>query len=169
VTTGEIKFNNITDTAEKITAAGLQNSSAKLFPPGTLLMAMYGQGKTRGQVAKLGIEAATNQACAAILFHDGYDPDFYFHFLVSQYMAIRELGNAGTQQNLSGGILKSLEVPVPPLEEQRQIAQILTTADREVCVLGEQVRLLKEEKAALMAGLLTGKRRVRLPHTEVSV
>lgn len=48
VTTGEIQFNTITDTAEKITEAGLKNSSAKLFPPGTLLMAMYGQGKTRG-------------------------------------------------------------------------------------------------------------------------
>lgn len=50
VTTGEIQFNTITDTVEKITAAGLQNSSAKLFPPGTLLMAMYGQGKTRGRL-----------------------------------------------------------------------------------------------------------------------
>ena len=74
VTTGEIRFNTITDTFEKITPAGLKNSSAKLFPPGTLLMAMYGQGKTRGQVAKLAIEAATNQACAAILLEDGQDP-----------------------------------------------------------------------------------------------
>ena len=99
VTTGEIQFNTITDTAEKITREALKNSSARLFPPGTLLMAMYGQGKTRGQVAKLGIEAATNQACAAILLGDGHDLDFYFQYLSSQYAALRNLGNAGTQQN----------------------------------------------------------------------
>ena len=104
VTTGEIQFNTITGSNERITEAGLKNSSAKLFPPGTLLMAMYGQGKTRGQVAKLGIEAATNQACAAILLHDGHDPAFFLHYLASQYDPIRELGNAGTQQNLNGGI-----------------------------------------------------------------
>ena len=68
VTTGEIAFKEITMTGQKITEAGLNGSSARLFPRGTILMAMYGQGKTRGQVAKLGIEASTNQACAAIIF-----------------------------------------------------------------------------------------------------
>ncbi len=132
VTTGEIQFNTITSTTEKITEAGLQNSSAKRFPPGTLLMAMYGQGKTRGQVAKLGIEATTNQACAAILLQDGHVTDFYFQYLSSQYEAIRELGNAGTQQNLSGGILKSVPVPVPPTNEQRRIAHFLSTWDQAI-------------------------------------
>lgn len=65
VTTGEIQFNTVTDTFKKVTAAVLRNSAAKVFPTGTLLMAMYGQGKTRGQVAKLSIEAAPNQASAA--------------------------------------------------------------------------------------------------------
>ena len=132
VTTSEIQFNTITDTTEKITEAGLKNSSAKLFPPGTLLMAMYGQGKTRGQVATLGIEAATNQACAAILLHDGHDPGFYFQYLSANYQAIRELGNAGTQQNLSGGILKEVDVPVPPVPEQQVVARVLSTWDRAI-------------------------------------
>lgn len=132
VTTGEIQFNTITDTVEKITAAGLQNSAAKLFPPGTLLMAMYGQGKTRGQVAKLGIEAATNQACAAIQLREKHDGDFYFQYLSSQYEELRELGNAGTQKNLNGGIIKSIEVPIPPYGEQRRIAQILSTWDQAI-------------------------------------
>ena len=61
VTTAEVKFKVIEDTSEKITEEGLANSSAKLFPVDTILMAMYGQGKTRGQVAKLGIKASTNQ------------------------------------------------------------------------------------------------------------
>jgi len=61
VTTAEVKLGVITDTNQKITEEGLKNSSAKLFPKETILMAMYGQGKTRGQVAKLGIEALRHQ------------------------------------------------------------------------------------------------------------
>lgn len=113
VTTAEVQFKTIIDTAEKITVDGLNNSSAKLFPRNTILMAMYGQGKTRGQVAKLGIEATTNQACAAILLKEGYEVDYYYQFLISQYEHIREISNSGGQKNLSATIVKSIEVPVP--------------------------------------------------------
>ncbi len=159
VTTGEIQFNTIADTAEKITSDGLRNSSAKLFPPGTLLMAMYGQGKTRGQVAKLGIEAATNQACAAILLHEGHDVEFYFQCLSSQYGEIRELGNAGTQNNLSGGILKGFPVLVPPHSEQRRIADILSTWDQGIAAaerLATKSRAVVEDLGSV---LLAGQRR----------
>lgn len=132
VTTGEIQFNTITSSAERITAAGLQNSSAKLFPPGTLLMAMYGQGKTRGQVAKLGIEAATNQNSAAILLNDGHDPDFYFQFLWSQYDTIRDFGHSGGVSHLNVGLLKQIGVPVPPAGEQRRIAAMLSMWDQSI-------------------------------------
>lgn len=159
VTTGEIQFNTITDTVEKITAAGLQNSSAKLFPPGTLLMAMYGQGKTRGQVAKLSIEAATNQACAAIQLQDKHDADFYFQYLTSQYEQLRELGNAGTQKNLNGGIIKRLDVPVPPYGEQRRIAQILTTWDQAIATTEQLLSNSQRCCRDLMASMLSGHRR----------
>ncbi|MCC8445948.1 restriction endonuclease subunit S [Xanthomonas translucens] len=132
VTTGEIQFNTIVDTTEKITVAGLQNSSAKLFPPGTLLMAMYGQGKTRGQLAKLGIEATTNQNSAAILLNDGHEPDFYFHYLSSQYENIRDFGQAGGISHLNAGLLKQIPVPVAPVTEQRRIAYILSTWDQAI-------------------------------------
>ena len=151
VTTGEIQFNTITDTVEKITEAGLKNSSARLFTPGTLLMAMYGQGKTRGQVAKLAIEASTNQACAAILLHDGHDPDFFFHYLSAQYEALRKLGNAGTQQNLSGGILKEVDILVPPIEEQRQIARILNTWGDAVSTMEASLANRRVQWQALLA------------------
>lgn len=161
VTTGEIQFNTITDTVERITAAGLQNSSAKLFPPGTLLMAMYGQGKTRGQVAKLSIEAATNQACAAIQLRDKHDVDFYFQYLTSQYEELRELGNAGTQKNLNGGIIKGLDVPVPPYGEQRRIAQILSTWDQAIAAAERLLDNSLKRNRGLARDLLRGKTRFK--------
>ncbi|ELX1519917.1 MULTISPECIES: restriction endonuclease subunit S [Enterobacteriaceae] len=160
VTTAEVQFKIIEDTVEKITEEGLANSSAKLFPAGTILMAMYGQGKTRGQVAKLGIDASTNQACAAIVLHTGYEVDFYYQFLISQYENIREMANSGGQQNLSGGIVKSIPVPVPPLTEQKKIAKILSTWDKAISVTEKLLANSQQQKKALMQQLLTGKKRL---------
>jgi type I restriction enzyme S subunit len=87
VKTTEINYCTITETEERITQAGLDNSSAKIFPAGTLLMAMYGQGVTRGRVGILGIAAATNQACAAIMPHseEEVSTGFLYYFLEFHY------------------------------------------------------------------------------------
>ncbi|MBN5437464.1 restriction endonuclease subunit S [Serratia sp. AXJ-M] len=159
VTTAEVQFKTIFDTAEKITVDGLNNSSAKLFPKNTILMAMYGQGKTRGQVAKLGIEATTNQACAAILLKEGYEIDYYYQFLISQYEHIREMSNSGSQENLSAGIVKSIQVPVPPLFEQKKIAQILSTWDKAIATSEKLLANRQRQKKALMKKILTGRDR----------
>ena len=160
VTTAEVKFNVITDTEQKITEEGLQNSSAKLYPKNTILMAMYGQGKTRGQVAKLGIEASTNQACAALQLHEGFDVDYYYQYLISQYENIRELANSGGQQNLSGGIVKGINIPIPPLLEQQKIAKILSTWDNAISTTERLIENSTQQKKALMQQLLTGKKRL---------
>jgi len=159
VTTGEIQFNTITSSAERITAAGLQNSSAKLFPPGTLLMAMYGQGKTRGQVAKLGIEAATNQNSAAIMLHEGHDANFYFQFLWSQYDNIRDFGHSGGVSHLNAGLLKQISVPVPPVREQRRIATILASWDQAITTTERMLGNSQRRSRDLMVSLLSGHRR----------
>jgi len=160
VTTAEVKFNVITDTEQKITEEGLQNSSAKLYPKNTILMAMYGQGKTRGQVAKLGIEASTNQACAALQLHEGFDVDYYYQYLISQYENIRELANSGGQQNLSGGIVKGINIPIPPLLEQQKIAKILSTWDKAISTTERLIENSTQQKKALMQQLLTGRKRL---------
>ncbi|MGR7921566.1 restriction endonuclease subunit S [Zobellella denitrificans] len=160
VTTAEVQFKVIEDTAEKITEEGLANSSAKLFPVDTILMAMYGQGKTRGQVAKLGIEASTNQACAAIILKSGYNVDYYYQFLISQYENVREMANSGGQENLSGGIVKSIQVPVPPLPEQNKIAQILSAWDKAITTTEQLLTNSRQQKKALIQQLLTGKKRL---------
>lgn len=159
VTTGEISFTEIENTNEKITEIGLKNSSAKLFPKDTILMAMYGQGKTRGQVAKLGISASTNQACAAIILKSEYNPDYYFQYLWSKYENLRDIGNEGTQKNLNGGLIKEVLVPVPPLPEQQKIAQIISTWDKAIEKLETLIAAKQKRKKALMQQLLTGKKR----------
>ena len=159
VTTTEVQFGIISDTEQKITEEGLKNSSAKLFPKDTILMAMYGQGKTRGQVAKLGIEASTNQACAALCLNSGFEVDYYYQYLVSQYEKIRDLANSGGQQNLSAGIIKGIHVPIPPLPEQRKIATILGTWDKAISTTERLIDNSKQQKKALMQQLLTGEKR----------
>ena len=160
VTTAEIDFCEIFDTTEKITQDGLNNSSAKLFPIGTVLLAMYGQGKTRGKVAKLGIEATTNQACAAIVFKHNFCVEYYYQYLRSQYDNIRNLSNSGSQENLSGSIVKSIQVPAPPLPEQQEIAQILSTWDKAITTTERLLANSQHQKKALMQQLLTGKKRL---------
>lgn len=160
VTTSEVKFNLITKAEQYITEDGLTNSSAKLYPPGTILLAMYGQGKTRGQVAVLGIEASTNQACAAITLEPGYSVDYYFQFLQSQYENIRNLSNSGGQENLSGGLVKSIKVPIPPEEQQTKIAQILSTWDQAIEATEKLIENSKAQEKALMQQLMTGKKRL---------
>jgi type I restriction enzyme, S subunit len=129
VTTAEVQFSVITETNEKITQAGLENSSAKIFLKGTILLALYGQGKTRGQVALLGIDAATNQACAAIRAKPEVNAGYLYEFLKGSYLTIRGLSNSGSQENLSAAIVSEIQVPIPPLNEQCKIAEILRTWD----------------------------------------
>lgn len=132
VTTAEVQFSTITSTKERITQLGLENSSAKIFPKGTILLALYGQGKTRGQVGLLAIEAATNQACAAILAKPEVDTGYLYEFLKGSYAEIRGLSNSGGQENLSATIVSEIQVPLPPLPEQRKIAEILRTWDEAI-------------------------------------
>jgi type I restriction enzyme S subunit len=151
VKTGEINYQEILDTEEHITEKGLRASSAKLFPAGTIIMAMYGQGVTRGRVAILGIDATTNQACAAF-FPDGtLAPLFLYAFFVYSYENLRSLAHGGNQQNLSNDLLSSFLLPVPSdRAEQTEIGRILRTIE-------ERLRIAEQRKAnasALFSSML---------------
>ncbi len=161
VTTSKIDFNTITDADEFITEAGLKNSAAKIFPVGTLLIALYGQGKTRGKVAMLGFIATTNQACAAISLFANINRDYLLHFLVSRYEAIRNSSNSGSQENLSGQIIKGLPVVLPTVAEQRAIATALSDVDALLTKLDQLIAKKRDIKQAAMQQLLTGQ--IRLP------
>ncbi|MEI8571385.1 restriction endonuclease subunit S [Methylomonas sp. LW13] len=160
VTTSQIDFGVITEADQFITEEGLKNSAAKLLPTGTLLMALYGQGKTRGKVGVLGIPAATNQACASIALHAGVLPEFVLHFLTSRYEAIRNSSNTGGQENLNGNIVKGTSVAFPPLPEQRAIAAALSDVDALLDGLERLIAKKRDLKHAAMQQLLTGQTRL---------
>lgn len=114
---------------EWITEDGLKHSSTKMIPKGTILMAMYGQGKTRGQVAILGLDATINQACAAIELGEESNRDFVYQQLLFRYNVVRALSNTGSQENLSAGLIREIKFPFPAYVEQSAIASLLTTWD----------------------------------------
>ncbi|ELR5595388.1 restriction endonuclease subunit S [Escherichia coli] len=148
------------DAKEYISELGLRKSSAKLIPENTILLAMIGQGKTRGQIALLKFEAAINQNCAAIIFGKSQEPEFYYHYLLSQYENIRNLSNSAGQSNLSGALVKAINVLVPPYNEQKKIAQILSTWDKAISVTEKLLTNSQQQKKALMQQLLSGKKRL---------
>lgn len=161
ITTSQIDFGVIAEADQFITEEGLRNSAAKLLPVGTLLMALYGQGKTRGKVGVLGIAATTNQACASIALQEGVSQEFILHYLTSRYEEIRNSSNSGSQENLNGNIVKGIPVAFPPSPEQRAIARALSDVDALLASLDQVIAKKRDLKQAAMQQLLTGE--IRLP------
>jgi len=123
VTSGETGKSFIAETAQHVTELALSQTSLTVYPVGTLIVAMYGQGKTRGQVSELQIQATTNQACAAIVLIEPSLAHRSFVKLVFEksYDEIRELSAGGAQPNLNVGKIKATLIPLPPLAEQSRI------------------------------------------------
>ena len=154
ITTSLVGFNIITKADEFISDVGLNSSSAKIFPEKTVLVAMYGQGKTRGQVAMLGIRAATNQACCAILPRTGIDPHFVFLNLGSRYEEMRRLSNSGGQENLSQGLIQGLQFSYPNnIDEQIAITNCLSSLDDLIDAQVQELEAVKTHKKGLMQQL----------------
>jgi len=128
VKSGELNDGPIFQTEEKITEAAIANSSAKLFPSGTLLIALY--GATVGRLGVLEIDAATNQAVCAIFANEDIDRDYLFFYLLKHRKKLIESRAGGAQPNISQSIIRNLEIPLPPLPEQKRIAVVLSKADR---------------------------------------
>lgn len=127
IKSGDLKDSTIYDANEYITAAGLENSSAKIVEKDSILIAMY--GATVGRLAILGINAATNQAICNIRPDTTIaDMKYLYYFLKSKFSYFVENAVGGAQPNISQGLIKSLEVPLPSLSEQKRIAEILDKA-----------------------------------------
>jgi type I restriction enzyme S subunit len=160
VKTGELRDGFVGDdgsTEESVTEAALRDCSLPLLPPGTLLIAMYGQGKTRGRTGILTREATTNQACFAILPDpDVFDTGFLQLWFRANYLGLRALteNRGGNQPNLNGVLLRELEVPLPDPATQRRLAaeltQRLTAAEGVIARCREELAAIEALPAALL-------------------
>ncbi len=123
VTSGETSQNFIFETNEKISKIALKETNVSVYPIGTLIIAMYGQGKTRGQVSELMIEAGTNQACAAVVCvnKEVAHRRFIKLFFMKAYEELRSHSAGGAQPNLNLAKISNTVIPIPPLEEQHRI------------------------------------------------
>lgn len=162
VKTGEINWNCIVATEEHISQDALETSSAKLYQPGAVLVAMYGMGQTRGKAALLEIPAATNQAVCVLEPDARLDRRYLYYFFMRNYWDIREQSIGGNQLNLSGTIIKQYEICLPSIEEQRAIADFLESAlGKEALATAAAVECL-ENIQAIMQRILSDAMRGRL-------
>lgn len=137
IKTGELKDEILYDTEEKITEDGLNNSSAKLYPINSLVVAMY--GATIGKTAKLGIESTTNQACAVLfdINNEVVITDFLWLYIQSQIDELKKLAYGSAQPNLNAGTIANFKVYVPDLDLQKEIVE-------HIFQMKSEIKLLKE-------------------------
>lgn len=129
--TKEVNFNRIYSTESTISQAGLDNSSAKWIEKNAVIVAMY--GNTAGKVALSKIPLTTNQACCNLMIDEKKaDYRYIYYFLCSQYVEIKSKANGAAQQNLNAQQIKDLDIPLPPLEVQSRIADILSSFDDKI-------------------------------------
>ncbi len=143
--TKEVNYCRITETENFISEEGLNNSSAKLIAPNSVIIAMYGQGDTAGRVAINKIPLTTNQACCNLTIDESKaDYEFIYYQLCTLYNKMVSLKAGAAQPNLNAQIIKNLEVLLPSLPMQHRIASILSRYDSLIENYQKQIKLLEE-------------------------
>lgn len=156
---GAVNDRYITEPSEFITREGYLGSSAKWVPKGALVMALAGQGKTKGMVARLGIDATCNQSMAAIVPNSRIDARYLYWWLTANYFNIRNMAGGEARDGLNLELLGDIACPVPKGDEQQAIADFLDreTAQIDALVAKKQtlVERLKEKRGALISRAVT--------------
>lgn len=159
VKSGELSKGLITKTEEYITEGAVNNSSAKIFPAGTLLIALY--GATIGKLGFLGVDASTNQAICGIFKNDVLDLNYLYYFLYHNKNKLIEQGAGGAQPNISQTILKDLDVTLPPLPEQHRIVakieELFSELDKGIETLKTAKQQLKVYRQAVLKYAFEGR------------
>ena len=159
INSGAVNDGYITEASELITREGFANSSAKWIPKGALVMALAGQGKTKGMVAQLGIPTTCNQSMAALIPDHRFEPRYLYYWLTANYQNIRNMAGGEARDGLNLEMLGSIPCPVPPVDEQQTIARFLDAKTAQIDALVAQKRLLitklKEKRSALIARTVT--------------
>ena len=159
VNSGAVNDGYITLPSELITREGFANSSAKWIPKDALVMALAGQGKTKGMVAQLGIPTTCNQSMAALIPDHRFAPRYLYYWLCANYQNIRNLAGGEARDGLNLEMLGSIPCLVPPLDEQQTIARFLGAKSAQIDELIVKKRQLivklKEKRSALIARTVT--------------
>lgn len=159
VKSGELGDSIVNSAEETLSEEGLHSSSAKLFPSGTVCIALY--GATVGKLGLLGIEASTNQAVCGIFLPDGISNRYLFHYLYSIRNKLIEQGKGGAQPNISNGIVKATELPIAPTNEQQRIVakieELFSDLDAGVAALERARANLKRYRAAVLKAAVEGR------------
>lgn len=165
ISSGEVNQFFITEPTTYITQEAYEKSSAKWIPKNALVMALAGQGKTKGMIAQLGIMTTCNQSMAAIVLSENVSERFIFWWLTSNYEKIRNLAGGDLRDGLNLDIIGSIVCPYFLLSEQQQIANYLDNATCKIDTLiskaQKAIELLKERRTALISAAVTGKIDVR--------
>jgi type I restriction enzyme S subunit len=172
VTSSAVNEALISSPSETITPLALAETNAKVFPVGTLVIAMYGEGSTRGKISELGIKAATNQACAALLcghLHSAVKSQIRTYFQMN-YEAVRARAAGGVQPNLNLSMIKAIVLPLPPLEEALEIQRRLGDHLVRLRALEEPLLATHQtcalEKSSILCAAFTGRLVPRDPNDE---
>lgn len=159
INSGAVNDGYITEPSALITREGFANSSAKWIPKDALVMALAGQGKTKGLVAQLGIETTCNQSMAAIIPDHRLVPRYLFWWLSANYQNIRNLAGGEARDGLNLDMLGSIQCPLPLQPEQQAIARFLDAKTAQIDTLVAKKRQLidklKEKRSALIARTVT--------------
>lgn len=162
VNSGDLNDGYLEDTKNKVTDLALKHFSLKIFDTNSLIMAMY--GATIGKVAILNIKACVNQACCVFGESDFFDTKFLFYWLIGNRQNIIDLGSGGGQPNISQEIIRNLKIPLPPLEEQKAIAEYLdkklAKIDLAIEKTQNQINLIKEYKTSLISESVCGRAKI---------
>lgn len=153
----EVNKKYIYEVENKITKIGLDNSNTKILPINTIMIALNGQGKTRGTVAILKIESCCNQSLAGFICKEGTNYQFLFFFLQNMYDDLRNITGDGSRTGLNLNILRKLKIILPPLKEQGKIAEILSAWDDGIETLEKLIEQKEILKKATMQKLFLEK------------
>ena len=138
------------ESEQLITEIALNECRLKINPIGTIIVALYGQGKTRGQVSELMIESSTNQALATIIVDENESINTYLkYFLKKSYFDNREKASGGTQPNLNLSIIKNIELSLPPLQTQQKVVAYLDEISNKM----EKIKQIQKEKMQSLKAL----------------
>ena len=163
VKTTDLNNSYITTTEEKVSMYALNNTSLRLYPTNTVLVAMYGGFNQIGRTGKLAMEATINQALSAlVLKNDDVNSDYLLFWLNANVEKWKRFaGSSRKDPNINGKDVAEFSILIPPLEEQEKIAEILLNCDKAIRLTTQIITQLKQRNQGLAQQLLTGEKRIK--------